>query len=512
MLSPSLVSPDVDQRSLPHYPRRGSKPVINIEIPSVTFNDVVVNQNGSLHMNTPTGTHRDGQKRTSGGSFSEKSKKISSSIARSESLAMSSFVQTASGRKYIGNYEEETNKTSSYTPSTESVMDIIYSEGSDAVSDARGSGLSDMSVEMGPCGLGTPTSLKSQSPPNRYYGGVVLIPRQDPTPLRIAPLGPDNPSSARSSPPFPSSHSGDSFMGRHGYDVPVSATPGTDTDSARSKVSKQSANGGGSGFRGGLKSVKETIRGIGGGSNGNVIRKKNTSPSHPGNPTSNNHSLAPRQQQQQQQLGALDISAGANHDWFHNMYGGSGRNSNGTLSPPPSSATERFDIARRPSNSSAPSQMQLHPPPQQQQQHPAGGITRIASPFSYVKFSGSQPRLPLPSPIATSQSTVPGLPHPHDPTLGHAGVSSTGSGSSTPTARPSFSFASVRTFGQPAPAPSSSSTAGLAPPPSPFARSLAGGHIAGVKSVDVAQPPRGTTRWPNTRRSRSIDGLSRGEY
>jgi hypothetical protein len=454
MTTPSSVSVAPQLASLANHPNRGSKPVINVEIPSVTFNDVVVNQNGSLHMNTPNRTLRDDQRRASGETFSANSHQNSSSLARAETLTMSSFVQTASGRRYIGGYDEGTEASSAYTPSTVETTDIIHSEVSDAVSDVIDSGLSDAQSGTGPFGLGTPMSMTFQPHQGQYYGGVMLISRPDPAPhLRISPLDQDTRSEGttapRFSPPFHSAQS-DAFMDRFGYDVPVSAIPGTDTESSRSKGSKQSAASSNSGFRGGLKSVKDSIRGIGiGPTAGNRIRKK-----------SGSNVSTPRTPRQQP--GALDIGT-SNNEWHH--MNNSGASSNGTISPPRSSTSDRFNrIGHSPSAS---------PPPP--------GLARLASPFSYAKQPGSQPRI--------------GTPIPHDPTFGRGGVAS------ALTTRPSVS--STRTFGQPA--GGSSSNVGLA-----LAQPLLGrsGHVSGLRSLDVAPPSRGMARWPNARpRSRSIDGL-----
>jgi hypothetical protein len=369
---------------------------------------------------------------------------------------MSSFIQTASGRRYVGSYDEDTEETSAYAPSTTDTTGIIQDEVPDAMSNSE---VSYVQTGTGPFGLGTPTSMKFHSPSDRYYGGVMLISRSDSAPhLHVSPVeqDPGSRSSTESafSPQFPSAQS-EAFMGRFGYDLPVSATSGTDTDSARSKGSKQSAGGGGGingGFRGGLKSVKQSIRGIGSSSNGgNRIRKKSGS-----NATTPIITRTPGQHP-----GILDVS-GSGSPWRHMICSGS--SGDGTISPPPTAATERFNgIGRSPSTSPLPP-----------------GMGRLTSPFSYANPPESQRRV---------DSSIS-----HDHTFGHGG-------DATPTARPSVS--STRTFGQPAGGTSSNVGLMLARPP--FGRS---GHVPGLRSVDVV-PPRETSRWPNVRRSRSIDGLLR---
>lgn len=450
-------------------PTRYSRPIINVDIPSVTFSDVVVNQNGSLHMNTPVIPLPDRRQRASTDTINARHQSISPSLTRSDSLGMSSFVQTASGRKYMGSYDGGTDEYSSeYAASSTDHTERIQSDPSEGtLSDAHASGLSD--TQMDRFGLGTPTSMHFQSPQEQYYGGVMLISRSgsDPTPqLRIAPVEREiAPSSPTFSPPFLSAQS-DAFMGRHAYDVPISAVPGTDTDSGRSarssKASKQSVgsagsassstSGGGGGFRGGLKSVKDSFRGIGG---VNGIRKK--TPSSFSSPTSGSVTPRPPQQQQQQpqQQEIINVSAGP-AEWYTGA-------STGILSPPPTGNT----ASRRSPNGTSP---------------PAGsGFSRMVSPFAYMqKVTGSQTRVASP----TSQ---------YDAFAAGGGFGA---------ARPSIGT-SVRPFGSGTHQIGGgvSSAIGLGPA---FGRA---GHIAGPRSVDVATPARQVTRWPNARRSRSIDGL-----
>jgi hypothetical protein len=170
---------------------------------------------------------------------------------------MSSFVQTAGGRNYVGSYDEGTEESSTHTPSTVVTTDIIQSEVSDAVSDIINSELSDTQPGTGPFGLGNPTSMKFHYPHDQYYGGVMLMSRSDPAPhLHISPLDREATSDSTTAAQFsPPSHSGqsDAFVGRFDYDATVSAISRTETESPRSKGSKQPAASSNGVFRGGLK-------------------------------------------------------------------------------------------------------------------------------------------------------------------------------------------------------------------------------------------------------------------
>ncbi|KIM21559.1 hypothetical protein M408DRAFT_102499 [Serendipita vermifera MAFF 305830] len=331
------------------------------------------------------------------------------------------------------------------------------------------------------------------SPQDQYYGGVMLISRGEHTPqLRIEPVERggrlDNPAS----PPFLSSQS-DAFMGRHAYDVPISAVPGTDTDSGRSprssKGSKQSVSsggsfsagsstssgGGGGGFRGGFKSVKESFRNIGGSSNGN----KKKSPSGFSSPTSGSITPRPPPYQQTQQ-GIIDVWAPPN-EWQHTNGVGvgaaaGGNGNTGMMSPPLTTTTDRFNMTRRSPGSISP---------------PAGsGFGRMASPFAYMqKLTGSQTRVGMTTGGPNlGPGSGPGV-SPHDQSLG-LGSSVRGFGQH------------VGTHGTQGGGASSAMGLGLAQPA--FGRP---GHIAGPRSVDVATSARQAARWGNARRSRSIDGI-----
>ena len=447
-------------------PNRFSRPVINVDIPTVSFGEVMVNQNGSLHMDTPVGTLPDRSQRKSTDTIPARSS-IHPSLTRADSLGMSSFVQSASGGRYIGNYDEGTEESSSeYARSSSHLTEMVQSDTEGAFSSSDTNAFETERQGTSSFGLGTPTSLQFHSPQEQYYGGVMLISRSEAPPhLHIAPVEQQDMRSDTSSPifspPFLSAQS-DAFMGRRAYDVPVSAVPATDSDSGRSrKGSKLSVGSGGSatsgmsgttttsagggGFRGGLKTVKDSLLGIGGGPNGG---RKKSAGGHSALSSPTSGSTTPRPMRHPQQQGIIDVS-GSPSDWNYNA-------GVGILSPPLTTATDRFNMTRRSPNGSSP---------------PAGsGFGRMASPFAYMqKITGSQARVHSNSSSATASSSS------HD-----------------------YNWAA---FGQPSAGRGASSAVGLG---SPFGRP---GHLGGGRSVDVDPPFRQNTRWPNARRSRSIDGL-----